>query len=104
MAQGARGNDLASGLETQQCDGQALTPVDLIVQKVKPAFDDRRLDEPRRKQYESSLYNKTPYKCSATTLAECACCKSEDEAAQCKAENGYQALRPSVGTFCLVMC
>ena len=59
MTQGARRDDLARGLETQQRDGQALTPVDFLVQAVEAAFDKLPLDEPGRKEHDPSLHDES---------------------------------------------
>ena len=88
MPQGARGDDLARGLETEQDDWQQLAPVDLFVQAVEAAFDELGLNKAGRKQHDGSLNCETQYESTAAAVSEFASRAGKDGASRHEGNNG----------------
>lgn len=97
VAQSARRDDLARGLEAQQGDGQALAPVHLLVEEVEAALDDRPLYERGRDQHDGSLHKEAQDQRAPAAVPEHAGRVGEDDAAPDEGDDGHEALRPAVG-------
>ena len=104
MTQGSGSDDLACGLEAQQCDRQTLTPVDLVIQEVQAAFDELRLYKSSRKQDDPCLHDETRDESPPTMFSNYARRVRKAGTAGCEGDNSYQAFRPPIGASCCVRC
>ena len=100
VPQGARGDDLARGLETEQDDWQQLAPVYLFVQAMKAAFDELGLDKTGRKQHDGSLDCEAEDEGAPTAISEFASRMGKDGTSGHEGDDGDETFRPAVRAGC----